>query len=261
MQKGIISLTANKKKIDIEKENNVKLNKKFEDQKNESEKQIATLKTINLDLENKVNKKNMNNEPTTCKQDQQYQQQSNREISQKGAQEKHSIHVIDLLEQSIKDQQLQEITKKYGKVIDQEIRKDGEGKIGNIAIVTFSTEESAEKAITGINKTNKYIAKKYEYETSSEVLLIQEINQEKQRTELQNQKLHPVECYACGSSNHIFKDCNKKYNIYVSYREEETLNETEMRQIMEEYGKVKKVRIKCDRYGYQQQRAMICFSN
>ena len=34
-----------------------------------------------------------------------------------------------------------------------------------------------------------------------------------------------------------------------------------MRQIMEEYGKVKKVRIKRDRYGYQQQRAMICFSN
>ena len=52
--------TANKK-LDIEKENNVKLNKKFSDQKNESEKQIATLKTINLDLENKVNKKNINN--------------------------------------------------------------------------------------------------------------------------------------------------------------------------------------------------------
>ena len=203
----------------------------------------------------------MNNEPTTCKQDQQYQQQSNREISQKGAQEKHSIHVIDLLEQSIKDQQLQEITKKYGKVIDQEIRKDGKEKVGNIAVVIFSTKYSAEKAITGINKTNKYIARKYEYETNSEVLLIQETNQEKQSTELQNQKLHPVECYACGSSNHILKDCNKKYNIYVSYREEETLNETEMRQIMEEYGKVKKVRIKRDRYGYQQQRAMICFSN
>ena len=56
----------------------------------------------------------MNNEPTTWKQDQQQQQQSNREISQKGAQEKHSINVIDLLEQSIKDQQLQEITEKYG---------------------------------------------------------------------------------------------------------------------------------------------------
>ena len=45
-------------------------------------------------------------------------------------------------------------------MIDQEIKKDGEGKIGNIAIVTFSTEESAEKAITGKNKTNKYIAQK-----------------------------------------------------------------------------------------------------
>ena len=68
MQKGIISLTANKKKIDIEKENNVKLNKKFEDQKNESEKQIVTHKIINLGLENKVNKyKNMNIELTTCK--------------------------------------------------------------------------------------------------------------------------------------------------------------------------------------------------
>ena len=72
------------------------------------------------------------------------------------------------------------------------------------------------------------------------MLLIQGINPEKQRAELQNQKQHPVEFYACGSSNHIIKDCNKKYNIYVSYREEETLNETEMRQIMEEYGKVKK---------------------
>ena len=148
MQKGN---TANKK-IDVEKENIAKLNKKFKDQKNESEKQIATLKTINLDLENKVNKKNMNNEPTTCKQDQQHQQQSNREIIQKGTQEKHSIYVIDLLEQSIKDQQLQEITKKYGKVIDQEIRKDGKGKIGSIATVTLSTKDSAGKAITGISK-------------------------------------------------------------------------------------------------------------
>ena len=145
-------LTQLTKKIDIVKENNVTLNKKFKDQKNESEQQIVTLKTINLDLENKVNKKNMNNEPTTCKQDQQHQQQSNREIIQKGTQEKHSIYVIDLLEQSIKDQQLQEITKKYGKVIDQEIRKDGKGKIGSIATVTLSTKDSAGKAITGISK-------------------------------------------------------------------------------------------------------------
>ena len=34
-------------------------------------------------MENKVNKKNIDNEPTICKQDQQHQQQSNREIRQK----------------------------------------------------------------------------------------------------------------------------------------------------------------------------------
>ena len=96
-------------------------------------------------MENKVNKKNINNEPATCKQHQQHKQQSNREISQKGTQEKHSIYVIDLLEQSIKDQQLQEITKKYGKVIDQEIRKNGKGKIGNIAIVTFQQRNQQKK--------------------------------------------------------------------------------------------------------------------
>ena len=117
-------------------------------------------------------------------------------------------------------------------MIDQEIRNSGKGKIGNIAIVTFSANDSAEKAIIGINKTNKYIAKKYEYETNSEVLLIQETNQENQRTEVQNQRLHPVECYVCGSSNHSIKNCNIKYNIYSSYREKETLNKTEMRQIM-----------------------------
>ena len=111
-----------------------------------------------------MNNKNMNNEQTTGKPDWQHQQQSNRETSKKGTQEKHSIYVIDLIEQSMKDQQLQEITKKYGKVIDQEIRKDSKGKRGNIAIVIFSTKDSAEKAITGTNKTSKYIAKKYEYE-------------------------------------------------------------------------------------------------
>ena len=59
-------------------------------------------------------------------------------------------------------------------------------------------------------KLTNIIAKKNEYEANSEAFLIQEINQEKQRTKLQNQKLHTAECYACGSSNHIIKDWNKK---------------------------------------------------
>ena len=67
------------------------------------------------------------------------------------------------------------------------------------------------------------------------------------KNKLENQKLHPIECYVCGSSTHIIMDCNKIYNIFVSYREEETLNETGMTLIMKEYGEVKKVILKRDR--------------
>ena len=75
--------------------------------------------------------------------------------AKKGTQEQHSIYIIDLLEQNMKDEQLQEITKKYDKVIDQEKRKDSKGKRGNISIVIFSTKDLAEKTITGLNKANK----------------------------------------------------------------------------------------------------------
>ena len=86
-------LTQLIKKLDIKKENNVNSNKKSEDQKNESEKQIATLKTMNLGLENKINSKNMNNETTTAKQDQQHLQQSNREIKKK----EHKKNIVFML--------------------------------------------------------------------------------------------------------------------------------------------------------------------
>ena len=69
----------------------------------------------------------------------------------------------------------------------------------------------------------------------------QKTNQKKQRGDIQNQKLHPIECYACGSSNHVIKYCKKKDNIIVSYEEEETLIKPEMSQIRGEYdGEVKK---------------------
>ena len=65
-----------------------------------NQKKKLTHKTINLDLENEINNKNTNNETTSGKQDQQHQQQSNREVCKKGTEEKCSIYVIDLVEQS-----------------------------------------------------------------------------------------------------------------------------------------------------------------
>ena len=62
---------------------------------------------------------------------------SQREKSVKKEHKKNSIYVINLVEQSLKDQQLQEI-KKYGKVIDQEVKKDNKGKRGNMFNKGFS---------------------------------------------------------------------------------------------------------------------------
>ena len=94
------------------------------------------------------------------KQDQQHQQQSNREINKgKG---KHIIHVMDFLEQSMKAQQLQEITKTYGNITNQEIRKESKEKKRNIAMVTFSNKiPFNRKSHNEINESNIYIAKMY----------------------------------------------------------------------------------------------------
>lgn len=63
-------------------------------------------------------------------------------------QEKLSIYVIDIVEQSMKNQKLHEITKIYGKVIDQKIRKDSNRKRGN-------TQKVQQKKPYRINQTNK----------------------------------------------------------------------------------------------------------
>ena len=44
--------------------------------------------------------------------------------------------------------------------------------------------------------------------------------------------------------------------MFASYKDDKTLKKTEMRQIMEEYGEVKTVRIKFDRYGFQYNREL-----
>ena len=62
-------------------------------------------------------------------------------------QEKLSIYAIDIVEQSMKNQKLHEITKIYGKVIDQKIRKDSNRKRGN-------TQNIQQKKPYRINQTN-----------------------------------------------------------------------------------------------------------
>ena len=88
--------------------------------------------TCNSDQQNRINNKNLHkimNQQQVNKTNN-ISNNQNRQISKKGTHEKHCIYVIDSIERSMKDHQLQEIKKKYGKVIDQEIRKDSKGQRG-----------------------------------------------------------------------------------------------------------------------------------
>ena len=104
---------------------------------------------------------------------------------------KNSIYVIDLVEHTMNDQTIQEITKKYGNVIYQKIRKDTKEEKGNFAIATFSRKDSTEKTITRLNKTNKYIAERYEHETKSKVDPTQQTDQKKKKKEAENSSSKP----------------------------------------------------------------------
>ena len=67
-----------------------------------------------------------------------------------------------------------------------------------------------------------------------------------------------TQCYACGSRDHKIKHCSKNCNIFVSYIEEEYLNEKELHDVAKEYGKKRK--IKTDRYELEKKYAMICYA-
>ena len=57
-------------------------------------------------------------------------------------------------------------------------------------------------------------------------------------------------CYACNSSEHQIKLCTKKRNIYLSnIRKGDIHSDRELKEMMEEYGKVKSIKSRKSSYG------------
>ena len=155
-----------KQKAASERESNQNIIKDLEKAKRELEKQNATLRTINLELKTKLhssnrhlNNKNSNigHQTVEIKESQNIME---RENSKGNNTKSYSIYFMEILSERIKEQDLLE--KLHEKVDLQgiNIRKDRKGKEGNIAVLSFGTEESAQAAIEEINKTEQYTAKK-----------------------------------------------------------------------------------------------------
>ena len=66
-------------------------------------------------------------------------------------------------------------------------------------------------------------------------------------------------CYGCGSKEHKTQKCNKKSNIFETNSERRTIKEEEMRGIIEEYGKVRSIKLRFHPNNARNE-AMICFS-
>ena len=189
-----------KRKVASERERNQNIIKDLERAKRELEKQNATLRTINLELETKLhssnrhlnNKKSNNCHPTVETKESQYI--IYKENSKENSTQSYSIYLIDILSERIKEQDLLEKLHEKQDLQDINIRKDRNGKEGNIVVILTGTEESAQAAIGEINKRQQYTAKK----------LGQNNRENMRRTEStkeQNMVNQVVkQCYACKES-------------------------------------------------------------
>ena len=68
--------------------------------------------------------------------------------------------------------------------------------------------------------------------------------------------------YACNSSEHQIKESTKKRNILVKYKERGyTYSERELKEMMEEHGKVKNIKSRKSSYGSSFNKSMICYND
>ena len=152
-------------------------------------------------------------------------------------------------------------------------------------MVRFATEVEAKRAMTDI-KYN-YLQEGWDAEiyqrkkqTYTEPNIVRKgtdnnITEDPPRTEqnISNNKMTPRDegrnslaqdkkCYACNSSEHQIKECTKKINITVKYKEREyTYSETELKEMMKEYGKVKSIKSRKSSYGSSFKESMVCYND
>ena len=66
-------------------------------------------------------------------------------------------------------------------------------------------------------------------------------------------------CYACESGNHIIKECDSGRNIFIIDTANRRINKEELKYGLEQYGKIKCIKIRQDKYGRLGNVGMVCF--
>ena len=190
------------------------------------EKQVTELRALNLRLER--------NQMTMTELRLQTEEQQRNNVKDNISNRNESIEmvkivVIDKEKKSIMEGEFQQQMNKINKNIRNiEITKEPTGTNGNVAILTIAKTETVQKTIKEINNTGKWsankIGNKANLEHSRTNTNTDKRDDREESTNSHRQK-EGKQCYACGSRDHKIKHCSKNCNIFVSYREEEYLNE------------------------------------
>ena len=137
-------------------------------------------------------------------------------------------------------------------------------------MIYYKTEMEAQRAIKEINRYKGWRIEKYIANKAARTI---EGDQFKERTNASSRETETEEndsekanqsrikdertCYACGTKGHKTKDCESKFNLFITFKE--NLSSEELKRIMEEYGIVKSIKIKEAQTG-QKKQAMVCYS-
>ena len=153
----------------------------------------------------------------------------------------------------------------------------------NKALVCFETKEEAQRVIADINRYPEWKALLYhsghkiqenredgQNDTNN---LAEEKNSKKiqtyhQRLENNNEEIiaihnmdtKEIECHACELKGHKIKECQTKQNIYIVNLKKTLRSKLEIQEKMQQYGNIKNIKVRRDRYCYEINEAMVCYT-
>ena len=130
------------------------------------------------------------------------------------------------------------------------VRQDKYGRKSNIGMACLATKEQAKLAIKMLNKTKQYVANEYKHKKQTNNLNNNTKEKDKRyKKPVEEKQLQETKtCYACGSKEHLIKTCKKNTNLFVTNEEWPDISEEELKYYLEEYGKVKSIKTRRNRY-------------
>ena len=151
------------------------------------------------------------------------------------------------------------------------------------ALISFETKEEAQRAIADKNQYHGRKASLYygrhkiqenqeesrsDSNNSTEKKNRKKIQTYQQRHDDNNEEIivinnmdaNEMECHASGLKDHKIKECQTKQNIYIVNLKKTVRSKLEIQEEMQQYGNIKSIKVRRDRYGYEINEAMICYT-